>query len=59
MSTLSAVSPVLDLSDFDSLSNVLLYGSSLHSVHTNTVMLNASIDFIKSSKRFNKLEAFL
>ena len=59
MSTLSTVSPVLDLSDFDSLSNVLLYGSSLHSVHTNTVMLNAFIDFIKSSKRFKKLEALL
>ena len=59
MSTLSTVSPVLDFSDHDSLSKVLLYGSKHHSFHVNTDIPNSTITFIKSSKRFNKLEAFL
>ena len=58
MTSLSGISPNIDLSDFQSLSAVLLYGSKDHSFYTNTAILNATIAFIKSSKRFDKLEAF-
>ena len=58
MTFLYGLSPPIDFSDFHSLANVLLYGSQVYSFHTNTDILNATIAFIKSSKRFDKLEAF-
>ena len=56
---LSSISPTIDTSVSQSLSDILLYGSKDHTFHTNTDILNATIAFIKSSKRFDKLEAFL
>ena len=56
---LSSISPTIDTSISQSLSDILLYGSKDHSFYTNTDILNATIAFIKSSKRFDKLEAFL
>ena len=58
MTFLSSISPTIDVSDHQSLTEVLLYGSKSHSFYTNTDILNATIAFIKSSKRFDKLEAF-
>ena len=55
---LSTIVPVLDMSDPESLSDILLYGSKNHSFYTNTDILNATIAFILSSKRFDRLEAF-
>ena len=42
------------LSNIDNLSNILLYGDP-----KNKMILSASIHFIKSSKRFKTLEAFM
>ena len=58
MASLSQTLPNTDLNAFASLSNVLLYGSNNFSFYTNTDILNATVTFIKSSKRFVKLEAF-
>ena len=56
---LSSISPPIDVSDHKLLTDVLLYGSKKHSFYTNTDILNATIAFIKSSKRFDRLEAFV
>ena len=58
MTSLSQALPNTDLTTFPSLSNVLLYGSVNFSFYTNTNILNATVTYIKSSKRFLKLEAF-
>ena len=58
MTFLSGISPNIDVSDLQSLTDVLLYGSKKYSFYTNTDILNATIAFVKSSKRFDRLEAF-
>ena len=58
MTSLSQLLPNVDFSVVPSLSNLLLYGSKDFSFYTNTDILNATIAYIKSSKRFDKLEAF-
>ena len=58
MASLSQLLPNVDFSTFPSLANLLLYGSKYFSFYTNTDILNATIAYIKSSKRFDKLEAF-
>ena len=58
MSSLSRISPNIDLSVSPSLSNLLLYGSKDYSFYANTDILNATVAFIKSSRRFDTLEAF-
>ena len=58
MTSLSHILPNTDLMMLPSLSNILLYGSKNFSFYTNTDILNATIAFIKSSKRFVILEAF-
>ena len=50
--------PHLDFSEYPSFANLLLYGSKDLSFYANTDILNSTIAFIKSSKRFVKLEAF-
>ncbi len=42
----------------DNLTHILLYGSNAYNVVTNKLILEASIRYIKSSKRFNVLEAY-
>ena len=59
LSTITTTFPTIDLSDTASLSRLLLYGSKDLSFYANTDILNATIAFITSSKRFEKLEAFL
>ena len=56
MASLSQALPSIDFNSFASLSNVLLYGSKNFSFFTNTDILNATVTFINSSKRFVKLE---
>ena len=58
MASLSQALPNTDLTAFPLLSDVLLYGSDKSSFYTNTDILNATISYIISSKRFLKLEAF-
>ena len=58
LSSLANISPTFDFSDTQSLSYILLYGSKDLSFYANTDILNATIAFISSSKRFEKLEAF-
>ena len=58
MTFLSSISPTIDVSDHILLNEVLLYGSKKYSFYTNTDILNATLTFIKSSKRFDRLEAF-
>ena len=58
MASLSQALPNTDLTAFPLLSDVLLYGSDKFSFYTNTDILNATITYIISSKRFLKLEAF-
>ena len=58
MTFLSGISPNIDVSDLQSLTDILLYGSKKHSFYANTDILNATIAFVKSSKRFDRLEAF-
>ena len=58
MTSLSRISPNIDLSDSLLLSDLLLFGSKVYSFYANTDILNATIAFIKSSKRFDTLEAF-
>ena len=40
------------------LSSLLLYGSKMYNNITNKLIIEVSIHFIKSTRRFNKLEAF-
>ena len=40
------------------LTNLLIYGSKSLKKEVNKFILEASIEFIKGSKRFDKLEAF-
>ena len=40
------------------LTSILLYGSIVYSNITNKVVLTETIEFIRKSERFNKLEAF-
>ena len=40
------------------LTNILLYGSPSFNKITNNIILNASLHFIKSTGRFNKIEAY-
>ena len=47
------------LSNIDNLSNILLYGDPNSTESKNKMILLASIHFIKSSKRFKTLEAFM
>ena len=58
LSSLVNISPAIDFTDTQALSHLLLYGSKDLSFHANTDILNATIAFISSSKRFEKLEAF-
>ena len=58
LSSLANISPVIDFSDTQALSHLLLYGSKDLSFYANTDILNATITFIICSKRFEKLEAF-
>ena len=58
MTSLSRISPNIDLSNSLLLSDLLLFGSKVYSFYANTDILNATIAFIKSSKRFDTLEAF-
>ena len=58
LSSLANISPVIDFSDTQALSHLLLYGSKDLSFYANTDILNATIAFIISSKRLKKLEAF-
>ena len=58
MTSLSRISSNVDLSVSQSLCDLLLYGSKAYSFYANTDILNATITFIKSSKRFDTLEAF-
>ena len=58
LSSLANISPTIDFYDSQSLSHILLYGSKDLSFYANTDILNATIAFISSSKRFEKLEAF-
>ena len=58
MASLSRISPNIDLSISPLLSDLLLYGSKDYSFYANTDILNATIAYIKSSKRFDTLEAF-
>ena len=57
-SSLANISPAIDFTDTHALSHLLLYGSKDLSFYANTDILNATIAFISSSKRFEKLEAF-
>ena len=57
-SSLANISPTIDFSDTRALSHLLLYGSKDLSFYANTDILNATIAFISSFKRFEKLEAF-
>jgi len=47
------------LSNVENLSNILLYGKATLDESINKKILSASINFIKSSKRFKTLEAFI
>ena len=58
LSSLANIYPDIDLSDPKYLTCLLLYGSKNLSFYTNTEIYNATISFITSSKRFDKLEAF-
>ena len=58
MASLARILPNKDILTFPPLSTLLLYGLKDVSFYANTDILNCTIVFIKSSKRFFKLEAF-
>ena len=58
LSCLANISPTINFSDPKALTYLLLYGSKDLTFYANTDILSATIAFISSSKRFEKLEAF-
>ena len=60
---LNTIGETLDVADIlfypeDDLCRILLFGSNVHSDDINKSLLNATIRFIRATKRFDKIEAY-
>ena len=54
MNELLKIDPDIHLLDDLSISNLLLYGSGKYNFDTNTAILNLSLEFIVTTKRFDE-----
>ena len=54
MSNLNRINPQISQTSLQLLTNTLLFGNSSYSDKTNTHILNATIDYIQLTKRFDE-----
>ena len=55
MSNLNRINPKISQTSLQLLTNTLLFGNSSYSDKTNTHVLNATIDYIQLTKKFDEL----